>query len=141
MKIIVLIACVGSKKSSPCAALDLYDSAWFKKARDYAKSLRPDKIYILSAKYGLVDSAQILEWYDETLNNMKSKQRKAWAEKVLSQMSAAGIHFDDKVFFLAGKKYRENLIHKFSNAEVPLRGLGIGKQMQFMDKALNACSK
>jgi hypothetical protein len=141
MKTIVFIACVRRKESGPCAAVDFYDSAWFKKICDYAKSLCPDKIYILSTKYGLVDSEQILEGDDETLNNVTPKQRKVWAEKVLSQMSAAGIRFDDKVFFLAGKKYRENLIDNFSNAEVPMRGLGIGKQLQFMNKVLNACSK
>jgi len=134
MKKIVFISCVKSKKSIPCAAIDFYVSPWFKKARDYAKSLYPDKIYILSAKYGLVDSKHIISPYDETLNNMKSEQRKIWAEKVLAQIKNAGINFDDNVIFLAGQKYRENLIRNFINVEIPLRGLGIGKQLQVMAK-------
>ena len=132
MKKIVLISCVKKKRPVPCAAIDFYDSPWFQKARDYGSSLHPDEIYILSAKYGLARADQMLCPYDETLNAMNSMQRKAWAEKVLAQMKNAGIDFNDEVIFLAGQKYRENLIQKFANAVVPLRGLGIGKQLQFM---------
>lgn len=134
MKTIVFISCVKKKKAVPCAALDFYDSAWFGKARGYAESLGPDKIYILSAKYGLAGAGQRICPYDETLNNMNAAQRKAWADRVLVQMRAAGINFNENAIFLAGRKYREHLIDRFTNAKVPMRELGIGKQLRFMSR-------
>jgi len=64
---------------------------------------------------------------------MKSQERKKWAEKVFHQMKKRLKFQDiDKVFFHAGKKYREQLIPKLENmgirCEIPLEGLGIGKQ-------------
>lgn len=55
MKKIVLISCVSQKRSHRSKAKDLYISALFKKNLAYARRLNPDAIYILSAKYGLVD--------------------------------------------------------------------------------------
>jgi hypothetical protein len=34
--------------------------------------------------------------------------------------------------FLAGERYRKYLIPHLTNHEIPLRGLGIGKQMRFL---------
>jgi hypothetical protein len=132
MQKVVFISCVKRKKSTPCAAINFYDSSWFKKARDYAKSLNPDRIYILSAKHGLVDAAQEISPYDETLNKMGRAARTAWADKVLDQMERAGIDFNCNAIFLAGQRYRENLIHRFPNATVPMENMPIGKQLQFM---------
>jgi hypothetical protein len=137
MKKIVLISCVKAKKSESCIAIDFYISPWFKRARDYAKYLCPDEIYILSAEYGLVYSKQILYPYEKTLNNMKFVERKIWAQKVILQMKDAKIDFNDEIIFLAGAKYRENIINNFPNAKVPMKGLGIGKQLQFMDNYKN----
>lgn len=132
MKRIVLVSCVSVKKDESCQAWDLYDSAWFKKAKVYAKSLNPDKIYILSAKYGLLNPDEIIAPYNETLNNMTAMERKNWAEKVKQQMKNEGIKLTDKIIFLAGQRYRENLEEGFKKSEVPMRGLRIGQQMKFM---------
>jgi len=64
---------------------------------------------------------------------MSSHQRKEWAEKVFNQMKGRlQLEDYDEISFHAGKKYREHLIPKLERkglrCEVPLKGLGIGKQ-------------
>ena len=51
MKTIVLISCVSKKKAQKAKAEELYESPLFVKSLAYAKSLKPDSIYILSAKH------------------------------------------------------------------------------------------
>jgi len=103
----------------------------------FAHSLRPDKIFILSAKYGLVDLEQELEPYEQTLNIMPVHEIKNWAEKVKNQMRGK-INFDaDEVVFLAGEKYRKYLLPFFQKTTIPLEGLSIGKQLQYLKNKIS----
>jgi len=107
----------------------------FRKAYSYATK-NYDFVAILSAKYGLLFPDDKIEPYDLTLNTMNSAQRRRWAEKVFSQVkSKLSLSEFDKVFFHAGKRYREHLIPKLQDigihCEVPLGHLGIGKQMKW----------
>jgi hypothetical protein len=64
---IALISCTSIKKAYKCPARDLYsESPRFQLAFSFAK-LIADKIFILSAKYGLVPEDMIIEPYNETL--------------------------------------------------------------------------
>lgn len=132
-KTLGLISCTKSKRDYPCKASEMYQASdLFRKAYSYA-TRKYDFVVILSAKYGLLFPDDKIEPYNLTLNDMKSQQRKKWAEKVFSQMkSRLGLQEFDKVFFHAGKKYREHLIPELENlgidCEAPLENLGIGKQ-------------
>ena len=64
-KIIILISCASKKHSTKMPAKDLYNSILFKSSLEYAKSIKHDKIYILSAKHHLLD----LETQIERLKN------------------------------------------------------------------------
>ena len=86
MKKIVLISCVSKKQPHRAKAKDLYISPLFRKNMAYAQKLKPDAVYILSAKYGLLDLEADIEPYDLTLNNMPVGEIKAWAENVLEQL-------------------------------------------------------
>ena len=112
----------------------LYTSPLFKKSLSYAQSLNPDAIYILSAKYGLVELDQEIEPYDLTLNHMSADQIKTWAARVLAQLSEKADLRQDHFIFLAGQKYRQYLLPKIKSYEIPLEGLPIGKQLQFLSK-------
>ena len=80
---IALISCSKAKKNEPCPAHELYSpSDLFSLSYQYAKQ-NADKIYILSAKYGLVAEDRILEPYDQTLNDMRRQQQLSWANSVL----------------------------------------------------------
>ena len=132
MKTIVLISCVSEKLPHKAKAKNLYVSALFTKALTYAYSLHPDTIYILSANYGLLDLETEIEPYNSTLNNMRAAEIREWAVRVLEQLSQRTDSHRDRFIFLAGDKYRKYLMPHLANCEVPLQGLPIGKQLQFL---------
>jgi len=129
---IVLISCVSKKLNKKSKAKELYQSTLFHYNLNYAKSLNPDKIFILSAKYGLLDLEQEIEPYDKTLNNMSSKETKEWADKVLVQLKKSADLNKEEFIFLAGNNYRKFLTPYIRNYKIPMKGLGIGKQLKFL---------
>ena len=110
MKKIILISCASKKINKKIKAQDLYISALFQKNLQYAKSLNPDKIFILSAKYGLLKLDEEIEPYDKTLNRMHSCEIKEWANSVLSQLQKVVDLNKDEFVFLAGSNYRKFLL-------------------------------
>lgn len=134
MRRIILISCVSQKLPYKARARRLYISPLFKKNLAFAQRLNPDAIFILSAKYGLVDLDQEIEPYELTLNTMSADQIKAWAFRVLAQLSERADLRQDHFIFLAGQKYRKYLLPKIKSYEIPLEGLPIGKQLQFLSK-------
>ena len=110
MKRIILISCVSQKRPYRSKAKDLYISALFKKNLAYARRLKPDAIYILSAKYGLLDLDTEIEPYNLTLNTMSAGEIRNWADRVLQQLSQVANLHDDHFIFLAGMKYRKYLL-------------------------------
>ena len=138
MKKVVLISCVSKKLPYKSKAQDLYISTLFKLNLKYARSLNPDNIFILSAKYGLVDLEEEIEPYDKTLNTMPVREIKSWANDVIEKLKNLIDLNEDKVIFLAGEKYRKYLIPHIKNYEVPLKSLTIGRQLQFLTKKLSS---
>ena len=103
----------------------------------YAKTLKPDNVYILSAEYGLLQLTDIIKPYDKTLNTMGVNEIKTWAGKVLHQLNDHTDLQKDEFIFLAGVKYRKYLLNQLSNVTVPLDGLRIGEQLQWLTKMTN----
>lgn len=128
----VFISCVKKKKPYTTTAENLYDSDFFRSQLSYAKSLNPIKIYILSAKYGVLELNDIVSPYEKTLKTMKVQECYEWGAKVTRQLIDKNFDFDSKVVFLCGAKYRKPIIHLFTNYETPLEGMGIGKQLQWL---------
>lgn len=71
MKKIVLISCVSKKVSRKAKAKDLYISPLFVGNLRYARSLKPDNIFVLSAKYGLLELETEVDPYNTTLKDMR----------------------------------------------------------------------
>ncbi len=132
MNTIVLIACASKKRPHKARAKDLYISPLFRMNLKYAQQFSPRKVFILSAKYGLVQLDDEIEPYDVTLNNMSAHERKKWAAKVISQLREHSNLESDHFVILAGEKYRQYLLPHLKSYEVPLAGLPIGKQLQFL---------
>ena len=128
---IVFLSCVKLKQNKRCRAEELYTSDLFVKSLTYAKSLKPNKIFILSAKYGVLELYDVIEPYEKTLNNASEKERKLWAIKCYKQLQEKGVNFNEQAVFLCGQNYRKYLMTKFPNATAPLSNLGIGKQLAF----------
>lgn len=137
MKNIVLISCVSKKLDKKSTAESIYISPLFKKNLTYAKSLNPNGIYILSAKYGLLKLTDEIEPYDKTLNNMRSNDIKEWSKTVVNQLKSVADLKNDEFTFLAGEKYRKFLIPELSKVKIPMKGLKIGKQLQWLTKQNN----
>lgn len=131
-KRVVLLSCASQKLSRCAKAKDLYISTLFKLSLKYANNLRPgpDSIYILSAKYGLLDLDQEIDPYEKTLNDMCASEIKEWARSVLSQLRKIASLEDDEFIFLVGHKYRKYLLPHLKNTIVPLKVLRIGEQIQ-----------
>jgi hypothetical protein len=158
MSTIVLVACVGKKLDERAQAAEMYQSAWFKKARKYAEK-QGCPWYILSAKYGLLHPESWIKPYDTTLREFSPWGRVRWAIQVtkgvmhelwrddrfrrISDSQTGQPTVDDyvpadRIVILAGRLYREDLEPLLRKAgyqvETPLEGLGIGRQLAWFDK-------
>lgn len=135
---IALVSCVSKKSVRPMPARDLYISDWFQKASAYVEQTA-DRWYILSAKYGLVDPDAVIEPYDETLKTMPAAARRAWARRVLVQLSPS-LKQGDHLVILAGEAYREHLLDPVRAigypVEIPMQGLRIGEQLRWLTDQL-----
>lgn len=132
MKNIVLISCVSKKLNTKAQAKDLYQSTLFIKSLQYAQGLKPDAIYILSAKYHLLKLDAEIGPYDQTLNSMKKTDRLTWGDVVADQLSKVADLKNDQFIILAGNKYIEPLQSHLENIQLPLQGLKIGERLKFL---------
>lgn len=136
-KRIVFISCVSQKLPHRAKAKDLYISTLFKLNLRYAEKLNPDSVYILSAKYGLLNLEQEIDPYEQTLNNMGANEVKRWANQVIEQIKKICVIKETEFVFLTGEKYRKYLLPHLNNVQIPLKGLRIGEQLQML-KTLTA---
>ena len=76
---VFLLSCVKSERRAALPA-DMYTSPLFQKMMAYAESLTPKELFILSAKYGLLNPDDLIEPYELTLKRVKTGERQAWAD-------------------------------------------------------------
>ena len=136
MALIICISCVKSKRPRKSRAEDLYTSPLFRMSLQYAKSMNPDHILVLSAKHGVLALSDEVEPYEQTLKRMRKPERLAWADKVLAQLRRYADLDNDKLVFLAGVRYREHLIPHIRHSLVPMAGLAFGEQLQWLKQQL-----
>jgi hypothetical protein len=129
-----LVSCCGQKLDSAAPAQRLYCSQWFNKAKAYAVSKRRPW-FILSARYGLVSPDQLIEPYNRRLDELKPAQRIAWARVIAHELFPQLGQFA-RVELLAGVDYRKHLVGELERrqvqVDVPMAGLGIGEQLQWL---------
>jgi hypothetical protein len=139
---IALVGCVKSKRASASPARELYTSPLFRLLRQYAEA-EADAWYVLSAERGLLHPDEIVAPYERTLNTMPKAERSRWAKRV-GQRLLEVLPGGSEVLFLAGVRYREQLIPLLENAgfavRVPLEGLSLGRQLQRL-KRMNGVSR
>jgi cytoplasmic iron level regulating protein YaaA (DUF328/UPF0246 family) len=73
----------------------------------YAERLNPKGIFILSAKYGLLNPNDIIEPYEHTLKAMKAGERRAWTKGVIEELRRHSDLYADHFVLLAGTAYRQ----------------------------------
>lgn len=136
MKKIVLLSCGKKKVDHRTQAQSLYAGSLFVKSLAYARRMNPDAIFILSAKHGVLELDEELEPYDQTLVGMDQDSIRRWSEKVLIQLSERSNLAEDHFTFLVGDNYRRYLGPHLVHSSVPMRGLTIGRQLQFLEAQL-----
>lgn len=127
---IALISCGKTKRDGTHAAQDLYIGTYFKKTLAYAKK-HHDQIYILSAKYGLLELDQQIESYEMKITQLSKHDRNLWGLAVTKQLRAKNID-NDEIYIYAGKPYYELLIPYLPKANIMFEGLSIGHRMKAM---------
>ena len=134
-----LVGCVKSKRSGRAPAKDLYTSPLFVGRRRYVERTC-DQWFILSAKHLLLDPEQVIAFYDETLDNARTAERRAWSRAVLSQVDCRVGNMAGVVFEVhAGAPYRDygllaGLQQRGAAVDVPTLGLPLGRQLQFYQR-------
>lgn len=130
--LIVCISCVKLKRASASAAKDLYISPLFQGMYAYALKQKPKQIFILSAKYGLLEPGAVIEPYEKTLKKMGKQERQKWAEDVLSELRRKTDVHEDEFVFLAGREYREGILPHIKHYKIPMEGLKLGPQLRWL---------
>ena len=134
---VVLLSCTKSKTKHAAPAQELYSaSPMFQKTLEYGKSLKPDKMYILSAKHHLVPLTKTLEPYDKTLKEMPKDEKEKWGEETIKQMKSVGINPEKDTFvFLTGSEYMKpfNQYIPDSNIEKPMEGKRFGERLKWLN--------
>lgn len=134
---IALISCGKQKLAGTYPAKELYVSPLFRFA--YTHAVRYfDKVFILSAKYGLLCPDTEIADYDVTLTGMRQAERQRWAEGVLLQIKEC-VREGDELHFFCGSKYRVHLIEGLRETHkcvVPLHRMGIGSQLEWYKRRL-----
>lgn len=98
----------------------------------HVADLPPERVFILSAKHGLVPSLKMLEPYDVAMNDLDPSARARWGERVRAQIRAA-IPAPALVDLLAGSAYADALGQLAGyRVRQPMRGLGLGKRVQYL---------
>ena len=129
---IVFIGCVKLKQNKECKAEDMYISSLFKYSLLYAKKLNPTNIFILSAKYGVLDLNKIIKPYEETLSDKNIYDKKRWAYKCYKQLEEKNIDFNEEAIWLCGNNYNQYLSQKFKNNKFPLANLRMGYRLKYL---------
>ncbi|WP_329557026.1 DUF6884 domain-containing protein [Streptomyces sp. NBC_00696] len=123
---LVVIPCGSRKLDHPARAADLYTGSYHRACRTAAEALRPDRLLILSARYGLLDLDDVIEPYDTPHGTKES----VTAQLLLEQAMLRNIVRLDPVIALGGARH-VGLIHSvWPHALTPLTGTrGMGEQM------------
>ena len=146
MKRIVLISCVSRKGKTKAKAKDLYKGPLFTNSLAYARSQKPDKIFVISALHHVLDLEQEIEPYDVTLSYLSPKKKAEkpnpkvltkqeaiyWGQKVIAQLSKIADLKKDKFIILAGESYVRPIRSGLKNIEEPLKGLGLLERVKFL---------
>ncbi|MFB0920469.1 MAG: hypothetical protein QMB62_06255 [Oscillospiraceae bacterium] len=135
---IALVSCSKSKQKYPCAAAEMYSpSHLFSLSYAYAKKTA-EKVFILSAKYGLLEENDHISPYEFTLKQLTHNRREDWAQYVIKQMSPKCDIENDEFIILTGKDYYETLLPTLKHYSLPLEHLSMGQRMSTLERWLRS---
>lgn len=127
---IAIISCGQQKRATRSRARDLYTGPYFRAALGYAEAITvSERVFILSAKYGLIKLPTRIDPYELRLGAPGSVS----IAHVQGQARQLGIlPVTDLITVVAGKPYQKFLIEVFAQGLlIPCVG-GMGQQIQFL---------
>ncbi len=134
MHTVYLVAGAARMRPGPSPARDLYLSALFVKSRDWVQATGAPW-FILSAGHGLLAPGAVVAPDARTIDIMSAPDRRAWGARVIAELESR-LPPCERIVALAGRRYVEPLEHYLSaraaSVELPLAGLPIGKQLQWL---------
>jgi hypothetical protein len=136
MSRIALIACTKTKAAQAAPAALLYQSPLFRKSLLYALGTA-DRIYILSAKHGVLQIDEVVDPYELSMKDLTASQKLIWTAKV-SERLAKLLAPSDKVQLLAGLEYTRPLLPLFHRIgcriTFPLGGKSLGPRLSLLGR-------
>ena len=125
-----LIGCSKKKLVGNHLARDLYQGNLFQKSLAIAARLDLNMIYILSAKYGLLELDRYVDSYEDDLTIKNKTERLYWSELVKNKLPTG------KYYYFCGKKYWEFL----PSGSTMFQGRGIGEILSNLNQELASLS-
>jgi hypothetical protein len=140
MNKVALILPVGFRSEQKEKVRDFYQGIFFERTLKYVETvLKPEKIYILSAKYGLLQLEDEIEDDPGTLFQGKEEKQDDWVKRVAEWSERVREKLDkecdlknDMFYFLAAKTYYEGLLDSLPNHEIIMEGLPIGPRLLWL---------
>jgi len=140
-----LVGCVRQQAPRRTAAEDLFVAPLFRARRTYVERTC-GRWFVLSALHGLVAPGEELAPYDLKLKSLSQAERRAWSERVLTQLEAELGELNGLTFEIhAGASYtNEGLVRglraRGAAVELPAAGLGEAQELAFYHEANGAAS-
>jgi hypothetical protein len=141
--LVALIACSKGKRAQAGRPEAVYTGRLLQAQLAYARkalALPEERIFILSARYGLLPLAQVIEPYDLTLAQLTASERHEWGGRVVSALldRVPGAY---GAFVMAGKLYRTAVGEHLTYADIQMvvphpAHYGIGQQLAWYKGAI-----
>ncbi|MEK6879670.1 MAG: DUF6884 domain-containing protein [Nanoarchaeota archaeon] len=135
MKRVALIPCSKNKikTGGEVKAVDLYSaSLLFRKILHFVLKQKYDKIFIISAKYGLLRLNQKIQYYDSSLKNISKIERVKWGDIISSKLNKI-LDKSDYIDFYIPKIYIKYISKNLQiNHKNILQGMRIGERLHFL---------
>lgn len=121
----MIVSCGEAKGPVPASALWLYTGSYFDQLRRYARLLASDdRIYVLSARHGLVRARQVIAPYDQKMGRPGA----VTPAQVRAQAQVLGLRFERVVIGLVSEDagYADLLRIALPQVKLPMAGLPKG---------------
>ena len=121
---IALVGCGARKQLAACTAEQMYTGPYFRACLATALVIAPrPRVFILSARYGLLGLDDVIEPYDLTIGQPGA----ITAAELAGHVAERGIALEP-VTALCGARYADMAGEVWPVLATPLAGLGIGRQ-------------
>ena len=142
---LLVIGCVSQKLDHAAPAKDLYTSELWRKRRAYAERAGAPWM-ILSALYGLLDPAAVVDTYNVDIGGLSKDASESWGRAVVRSLRVRLGELEGKTIEIhAGSQYLKpietHLRLEGARILLPLRGLSIGQQLAWYINDRNGSPK